>query len=235
MHALFAAMRGAPDIEALWRILSAYFSERGITRLTAVHLPPAGVPDDEPALVHIQGYPKEWIAGYLKRRKHDPIPVHVRNHPTPFRWAEIGKLRKLTPEQKEFLAYCKSIDVINGVAIPVFGPNGRNGYIGIGLSEDQDDISDAQLGEYQIVAQIAHQRLCEMMAPSDCEQIKLSPRQKEILEWVARGKSNASIAEILGISADTVDTHLRRTYDKLDVTDRVRAAIRGIGCGLIDP
>lgn len=235
MHEFFAAMRDARDIEALWQAFSNYFAERGIDRLTAVHLPPPGASDDEPTLVHIQGYPEEWIADYMKRYRDDPVPVHVRNHPSPFRWAEVGTMRKLTPGQKEFLSYCTSIGVTDGIAIPVFGPNGRNGYIGIGLSEDQDDVSDAQLGEYQIVAQMAHQRLCEIMTPSDCEQIKLSPREKEILEWVARGKSNASIAEILGISAHTIDTHLRRTYDKLDVTDRVRAAVRGIGCGLIDP
>ena len=45
--------------------------------------------------------------------------------------------------------------------------------------------------------------------------------------------SNAAIGEILGISAHTVDTHLRRIYLKLGVFDRISAAVRGIGVGLI--
>jgi DNA-binding CsgD family transcriptional regulator len=63
----------------------------------------------------------------------------------------------------------------------------------------------------------------------------LSDRQKEILTWVALGKSNSVIASILGISPHTVDTHLRRTFERLGTTDRTVAAIKGIEAGLISP
>ena len=61
----------------------------------------------------------------------------------------------------------------------------------------------------------------------------LSAREAEVLCWVARGKSNGAIAEILGISAHTVDAHLRRIYLKLGVVDRLSAALRALGFGLI--
>ncbi len=48
-----------------------------------------------------------------------------------------------------------------------------------------------------------------------------------MLGWVARGKSNALIGDILGISGATVDAHLRRIYLKLGVFDRISAAVRG--------
>jgi DNA-binding CsgD family transcriptional regulator len=50
---------------------------------------------------------------------------------------------------------------------------------------------------------------------------------------VARGKTNGSIGDILGISAHTVDAHLRRIYLKLGVADRISAALKGLGFGLI--
>jgi DNA-binding CsgD family transcriptional regulator len=50
---------------------------------------------------------------------------------------------------------------------------------------------------------------------------------------VARGKRNGLIGDILGISSNTVDAHLRRIYLKLGVFDRLSAAVRGIGIGLI--
>jgi len=56
----------------------------------------------------------------------------------------------------------------------------------------------------------------------------LSRRQSEVLSWVARGKTNADVARILGISRRTVDTLLSRTYQKLGVENRTAAVIRMI-------
>jgi len=52
--------------------------------------------------------------------------------------------------------------------------------------------------------------------------------------WVARGKSNAVIADIVGISQHTVNGYLRRVYLKTQTSDRTTAALRAIGDSLID-
>ena len=52
----------------------------------------------------------------------------------------------------------------------------------------------------------------------------LTQREDEILFWVSRGKSNAQIAEILGISPGTVSKHLEHIYPKLGVENRTAAA-----------
>jgi transcriptional regulator EpsA len=51
----------------------------------------------------------------------------------------------------------------------------------------------------------------------------LSPREQEILKWIAEGKTNAEIAEILGISSFTVKNHAQRIFRKLDVSNRTEA------------
>ncbi|HAF15740.1 MAG TPA: hypothetical protein DCK99_19015 [Blastocatellia bacterium] len=51
----------------------------------------------------------------------------------------------------------------------------------------------------------------------------LTPREREVLFWVGRGKSNAEIAAILGIKAATVGKHLERIYPKLGVENRTAA------------
>ena len=52
----------------------------------------------------------------------------------------------------------------------------------------------------------------------------LTLREREVLAWVALGKSNAQIGAILGISSATVGKHLERIYPKLGVENRTAAA-----------
>ena len=51
----------------------------------------------------------------------------------------------------------------------------------------------------------------------------LTTRETEVLRWVARGKTNAEIALILHISAFTVKNHMRRLFQKLNVSNRAQA------------
>jgi DNA-binding CsgD family transcriptional regulator/GAF domain-containing protein len=54
---------------------------------------------------------------------------------------------------------------------------------------------------------------------------QLSRREREVLSWVSRGKTNPQIAAILSVSAGTVQKHLEHIYDKLGVRTRAAAAV----------
>lgn len=54
----------------------------------------------------------------------------------------------------------------------------------------------------------------------------LSEREHEILHWVRSGKTNLEIGMILGISPNTVKNHLKRIFQKLDVTCRAQAVAK---------
>lgn len=58
------------------------------------------------------------------------------------------------------------------------------------------------------------------------EHLGLTPREAEVLAWVAQGKSNGDIGVILGISPRTVQKHAERIYEKLGVETRTAAAAR---------
>jgi DNA-binding NarL/FixJ family response regulator len=61
---------------------------------------------------------------------------------------------------------------------------------------------------------------------------ELTDREREILQLIARGQSNAAIAEQLSISLKTVRNHVSNIYNKLQVADRAQAAIRAREAGL---
>ena len=54
----------------------------------------------------------------------------------------------------------------------------------------------------------------------------LTPREREVLHWLAGGKTDRDIGDILGISPRTVHKHLQRIYEKLGVETRTAAVAR---------
>jgi DNA-binding CsgD family transcriptional regulator len=64
------------------------------------------------------------------------------------------------------------------------------------------------------------------------EQAQLTAREREVLAWVARGKTNAEVARLLWLAPSTVGKHLENVYAKLGVSTRTAAVARFLG--LID-
>jgi DNA-binding CsgD family transcriptional regulator len=61
------------------------------------------------------------------------------------------------------------------------------------------------------------------------DQLGLTPRERQVLAWVARGKTNSEIAQTLWIAPTTVRKHLESIYAKLGVHTRTAAATRLLG------
>jgi DNA-binding NarL/FixJ family response regulator len=60
------------------------------------------------------------------------------------------------------------------------------------------------------------------------EALGLTPREAEVLLWIAQGKSNGDIAGILGCAENTVKVHTARIFEKLGMENRNAAAMRAV-------
>lgn len=71
-------------------------------------------------------------------------------------------------------------------------------------------------------------------APHSTLAVELNAREREVLGLLARGLSNAEIAERLFLSKGTVQNYVSSLFAKLDVTDRTQAALLALRYGLAD-
>jgi DNA-binding CsgD family transcriptional regulator len=67
-----------------------------------------------------------------------------------------------------------------------------------------------------------------LAAPERAKTTAVTPREIEILQLIAKGKSNREISVLLGISAITLKSQVARLYRKLDVQNRADAVARGL-------
>lgn len=220
----------------LWFVTVAYFEKRGFPLLSYHHIPPLGAPDAGRVRITASGFPDPWLRDYIKQKKfrHDPYPAQAISGDQPFLWSRIGLLRALTPKEQDFVDEVAEQGFGEGWSFPVFGPGGRTGYFGLGFgAPGPRPISESGLRGYQAAMQIAHLRYCHILAAGLPPPPNLSEREREMLEWVAKGKSNSVIADIMQISPHTVDAYLRRVFLKLGTTDRISAAIKALGSVII--
>jgi len=89
-------------------------------------------------------------------------------------------------------------------------------------------------GEPPISPVIARKMIQHFHAtPEQNDKPELSKREKEILSSIAKGLSRNEAAEILGITSNTVASHLKSIYGKLNVSNRAQATLEALRLGLV--
>jgi DNA-binding NarL/FixJ family response regulator len=89
-------------------------------------------------------------------------------------------------------------------------------------------LKDVHAGGSPMTSNIARKvvQSFQRAAPQADESANLSPREKEVLELLARGYLYKEISDKLGISVPTVNTYIRRIYEKLHVRSRAQAVAK---------
>jgi len=222
--------------ESLWRTVFHCFEKFGVQAMSYYHLPPVGAHDvDSPFAIR---YGKE-----------SPSPQHNETIFFELKKSFIYKCRSLNRRisfekfvydleltQEQIYLFHKvhgGIEDTQGFIFPCHSANGRTGALFIDMSH-LNEINKKTLNFISYLSQQAHDTYCEIKQSKTKALKHLTAREKEILTWVAHGKSNSVIADIIGISQHTVNGYLRSIYLKTNTSDRTTAVLRGLGDALID-
>ena len=187
-----------------------------------------------PVILFVRGYPDEARSSYVNKKLYtdDPLFKYATRTGEAFWWKDLDKLTDLTKRQKSFMAAFGMSGLGNGLSVPTYGPNGRNGYFGFSRGSDTRFGPD-NLGQVlQLYCQTLHARYCSLTCDNQ-KKVSLSSKEIEVMTNVVHGLSTNQIAENMGVSSNTVNTHLKRIYAKMNVQDRVSATLKFLASGQI--
>jgi LuxR family transcriptional regulator/LuxR family quorum-sensing system transcriptional regulator CciR len=176
--------------------------------------------------------PVEWLSAYIAKNyfEIDPIMAVARRSVHPFRWFDAADAINLTEEQRQFFVDFRSAGFVDGYAVPVYSRPGDIAYFCVGSCEREFKLESADLLELQALCQIMHNRYQALVGEE--QPLRLSPREREVLKLLVQGRSNADIAQQLALSVHTVDTLVKRCFQKMGVNSRTEAAVLALSRGL---
>ena len=212
-------------------VLAEFYRARGFRSFCFV-IPMVTKPDQ--FRLYERGMPPEWMRRYLERDFDliDPVSTAATTRNEVGTLGELLKQLTVNDVGRLFVEEATRMGLTDGLAIPTSGLRHARGFFGVD-NVAAEDLAKVDRSLMCAVAQHAHLRIDRIEEEHGAGIDGLSPREAEILNWVAAGKSNPEIAMILGISEATVGTHLKRLFTKLGVHDRVSAVLAGFKLGML--
>lgn len=183
-------------------------------------------------------YRPEWIEYYTAKGLHrvDPTLHLARQSIAPLDWDRLERNEQFRAVFDEAPGYGVAA---RGLSIPIRGPYGDTGLLNVTRAcsdRDWGTLKTKVIGDLQIAAVHMHDNVMQSdLLMSVLRRPNLSRREVEILQWVAVGKSQQDIGDILSISHRTVEVHLRSGREKLGALTTSQAIGRAIGLRLIQP
>ena len=182
------------------------------------------------------GLTGEHRTEFMKRVPQDPLrrmlgrgEIPIGNTPITYentgKELSIGLEQKLSATDTSLLRWCLAQGVRTGVNFRIRMSQRR--YASLNFysagTHHQSDLDNA----VQALFLIGH-RIHAILEPNLPQGRKsfLSAREMECLEWIARGLTNLQIADLLGLSVDTIKEHIQGLFQKLNVGSRAQAVSR---------
>jgi LuxR family transcriptional regulator, quorum-sensing system regulator BjaR1 len=203
--------------------LTAAAAKFGFTALGINGLPAPRQAADP--LVLVESTPKGFREFYIHERLYpiDHICTQARIARRPFRFSEAFYEAKESRRHRRFLQALQSYGMDKGMIVPVGGQPQFPACVW--LAGENPDLNDEVKRTFQLIALFAAAKAYALPQPSRQGELSLSPREREVLTWTARGKSAWEIGEILGIAKRTVDAHVQTATLKLGAANKTQAAV----------
>lgn len=240
---LLGRIARAQRIEDAWRPAVEFFRPFGFGRLNyglTRFRTESSIGDPEDALF-LSTSEAEYAQLYVRDGFFKRTPIYrwlMKNTGvTTWRWVHDDfAAGVLSPEEAEAVRVNARFGIFAGIAISFPETQRTKGALGLTADPgmDHDDVDDILLRHRDAIEAVAHMMHLRIITlPANYVRRSLTPRQREVLEWVADGKTTQDVAILMSISAAMVEKHLRLARESLNVETTAQAVAKGTLLNLI--
>lgn len=196
---------------------------------------PGTIFQSEPVALH--RYPENWARRYREQGyyKDDPVVWNGLKSVLPFRWSDLERAAK--GRSRQIFAEAREMGLRTGVSASVHGHDGTFSILNVAFAEEgphTDAVISANSHAIHLLVSHLHATIARLAPTVDqrADGLTLTPREQEVLRWMANGKTYSQIAHLLGISGRTVREHLDRAANKLGVDSKSQLLAEAVARGM---
>lgn len=198
----------------------------------------AGLPEEklEQAVLGHR-WPADYFDLYTRENyvRFSPLVRRCRTSSTPFAWRIEDFSDETDPRAQEVMRVGATYGVLSGFIVPVHSVKGQDA--GVSMSGERFELPPRARPALHMMALYAFERLRSLRIngpfTSACRKRALTPREREVLTWIAQGKTAWEVGEILHIAKRTVDEHVQTAARKLGARNRTHAVALALRAGSV--
>lgn len=214
-------------LKSLMNEFSVAIGEFGFNHFMMTRLPALGE-DAEPYVI-AQTWPKAWLDRYREGKYfwHDPVSAYALTRARPFSWGEARKGSRATKLTRQIASEASSLGLLDGLGFPMGDPSSVQAVVSL-ASDHQIDLDPFSRQMLHLLCINAELRAVEIYDAVSVKFGALTEREKEVLRWIANGKSLIDTGQIMTLTERTVRDHLASTRQKLNATTTTHAVARAL-------
>lgn len=225
---LVADMESCDTDEGVAAKLLDAFETLGFSSVAAVKLPGPHEQLSETFLINTRD--DRFMDGYYENdfERIDPVFEQFSPDAQAYTWSQAYGVSTIEDRQN-LLDFAGEYGMFEGIVVPV-AQLGQHGLIS--AATDRNEIPRDVYSAAYLVGLCGCSKLFARTVKIH-DRPALHPREYECLQWIAFGKTDAQIAEIMGLSPNTVRMYVERAKEKLNAPNRTSAAVTALRSGLL--
>jgi len=230
--ACISALDRAPSPDAICDALLNVVKPFGFTRVLGGIVPTPGMTmQQQVANVVLHRWPEQWSQRYFSQGYlfEDPTIQRVTSSTEPFLWSDICRSYRHNRLARRIMGEAREFKLGFGFTVPMITLDGQSA--GLSVASDRAELPPHIRGGLQLLAMYSFARAISLsQAPAS---VKLTRRETDVLHWIAEGKTDWEISQILHVSEHLVDKMARQIRGKFGTTNRIQAVAQALRLRII--